>query len=227
MSMAHNVGKSEPGDTNELRIISRQRHHTFDVLCGTPVLAGSFVNKLASEGFSYDKTAPIKLVIDVQRGFALDILETLDRAKLKLIVVTFSFCPEYWEDLSDLHPDILIVDDKYEHDFGRAIESAARGEQYKLAPHRKSVLTPNERVVLRGVARGWTNKQIADSIHVQAKTVTNALTDIYRKLGLTSRTQALLYYWGLWRNINAVDVAPKSASPIERQYGDIPPLKRG
>jgi len=61
-------------------------------------------------------------------------IETLDKANVRLVVVTFSFCSAYWEDLWDLNPDVLIVDSGYEHDFANALRRAHRGEKYRVLP---------------------------------------------------------------------------------------------
>ncbi|MCP9274327.1 helix-turn-helix transcriptional regulator [Mycolicibacterium arenosum] len=53
-----------------------------------------------------------------------------------------------------------------------------------------SGLTESERRVLNRVAEGLTNKQIAKSLNVSGKTVANHLYNVYRKLGVASRTEA-------------------------------------
>jgi DNA-binding NarL/FixJ family response regulator len=120
------------------------------------------------------------------------------RSSLRLVVVTFSSCPEYLQDLWDLQPDILIVDTKHGYDLSAAVIGAAKGEQYRLVPPGKTSLTSNERIVLRYVARGWSNKQIAEMLHIHEKTIINTLTAMYRKLGVKSRAEAILYYWDVW-----------------------------
>jgi DNA-binding NarL/FixJ family response regulator len=54
-------------------------------------------------------------------------------------------------------------------------------------------LTEGERDVLLLVARGLENMAIAEKLSLSPKTVGNRLTEIYRKLGVTNRTQAALY----------------------------------
>ena len=51
-------------------------------------------------------------------------------------------------------------------------------------------LTDAERRILDEVARGLTNQQIAKRLHLSAKTVANHLYRAYRKLGVSSRTEA-------------------------------------
>ncbi len=59
------------------------------------------------------------------------------------------------------------------------------------APH--ADLTPREFEVLRLVAKGWTNAQVAEALTVTPRTVNAHLTAIYGKLGVTSRAGAIRY----------------------------------
>jgi NarL family two-component system response regulator LiaR len=54
-------------------------------------------------------------------------------------------------------------------------------------------LTGREQAVLTLVARGLTNRQIADSLAISEKTVSVHVSNVLNKLGLSSRTQAALY----------------------------------
>ena len=54
-------------------------------------------------------------------------------------------------------------------------------------------LTPREMEVLRAAARGLANKQIAAELGLSARTVQTHLTRVFAKLGVASRTEAVLY----------------------------------
>ncbi len=54
-------------------------------------------------------------------------------------------------------------------------------------------LTMREKEVLRLIARGNSNKEIAASLQISEKTVKNHVTNILQKLHLSDRTQAALY----------------------------------
>lgn len=53
-------------------------------------------------------------------------------------------------------------------------------------------LTDRELEVLALVARGHSNHQIAGELHIAAKTVSNHISNIFSKLDVTDRTQAML-----------------------------------
>ncbi len=97
--------------------------------------------------------------------------------------------------LKDIAPDELA----------QAIRAVAQGETL-LAPGLTSrlvdrlekppedhvhLLTAREYEVLRALAGGLRNKEIARQLHVGERTVTFHLAHIYQKLGVTSRTEAL------------------------------------
>jgi DNA-binding NarL/FixJ family response regulator len=87
----------------------------------------------------------------------------------------------------------------------RAVHAAAAG-QVQLSPQAAArlmrevrepdvpeTLTEREKEVLRLVALGHTNREIAQTLHIHDKTVMTHVSNILNKLKLQSRTQAALY----------------------------------
>jgi NarL family two-component system response regulator LiaR len=72
-------------------------------------------------------------------------------------------------------------------EFKRAKEEPAHPE------HRLSELTDREATILRLLAQGDSNAEIAEALGVSEKTVRNRLSEIFSKLRLNNRTQAALY----------------------------------
>lgn len=58
---------------------------------------------------------------------------------------------------------------------------------------RNDRITGREMEVLRCIAKGFNNQEIAQTLFVSEKTVKNHLTNIFRKINVTDRTQALIY----------------------------------
>jgi len=54
-------------------------------------------------------------------------------------------------------------------------------------------LSPQERNILRLIADGLTNRQIAEQVHLAEKTVKNYVSNLLSKLGMERRTQAAVY----------------------------------
>ena len=97
-------------------------------------------------------------------------------------------------------------------ELSRAIEAAYRGEvilcpiiakrvmdHFRLAPDRRQPglpyekLTPRELQVLQLAADGMSNKEIAARLVISEKTVKNHIANIFSKLKVNDRTQAVLY----------------------------------
>ena len=171
---------------------------TFSVLCGVGAITKTLTGILERQGFRSDPAASLAIILDSPCGFLPYTLARLEAPPSFLIAVTWSFCPEYWEDLWDLRPDVLVVADGFELDMAHLMSLAAKGARYRITPDTPSLLTPAERRLLRLIAYGQTNRQIAEQISMQQQTVKNTLTTTYKKLGLRNRTEAVLYYWGVW-----------------------------
>ena len=80
-----------------------------------------------------------------------------------------------------------------------AIRTVHRGEQYlppeiaaRLDQRTMSPLTPRELEVLKLVAKGLSNKEISDALHLVEGTVKLHITNILTKLNVSARTQAIL-----------------------------------
>jgi NarL family two-component system response regulator LiaR len=71
--------------------------------------------------------------------------------------------------------------------------SRAKSEIPEHPEHRLSELTEREATILRLLAQGSSNQEIAVSLGVSEKTVRNRLSEIFSKLRLNNRTQAALY----------------------------------
>lgn len=90
----------------------------------------------------------------------------------------------------------------------RAGESLTLSEELaaKVQKHDKSAtgqsleaLTEREREVLRALSKGYTNQKLADLLVVSPKTVQNHLYSIYHKIGVSSRSEAIL--WAIEANL--------------------------
>lgn len=68
-----------------------------------------------------------------------------------------------------------------------------RVQQEASLPPAASVLTPRETQVLRCLAAGMSNREIARELDISTRTVTTHVRNLLDKLGLHNRTQAALY----------------------------------
>jgi DNA-binding NarL/FixJ family response regulator len=74
-----------------------------------------------------------------------------------------------------------------------APEAAARLMREVRVPESPEALTEREVEVLRRLAEGLSNKEIARALHIGDKTVKTHVSNVLAKLNLASRTQAALY----------------------------------
>ena len=74
-------------------------------------------------------------------------------------------------------------------------------------------LTAREAEVLRLVAGGWTNRQIADELFISPRTASVHVTNIFGKLGANSRVEAA----AIAHRLGLVEAAPR---PPDAQVAD-------
>jgi DNA-binding NarL/FixJ family response regulator len=106
----------------------------------------------------------------------------------------------------------LVSRDESPASLGIAIRQVARGEQYispsiavtllqkqgqktslsELEKTRVNILTDREREILDLLAQGLSNKLIATRLYLSVRTVEGHLANIYARLGVHSRTEAML-----------------------------------
>lgn len=110
--------------------------------------------------------------------------------------------------LKDIEPGMLVKAIRMVHDgqsfiyptlakrlFGElSRRDEARHEVTNMLERRKEErLTYREIEVLQLIGRGMSNQEIAQTLFLSEKTVKNHLTNIFRKIGVVDRTQAVLY----------------------------------
>jgi NarL family two-component system response regulator LiaR len=99
-----------------------------------------------------------------------------------------------------------LLKDVEVHELAHAISTVHSGKSYlhpeatrhliqatASPPPAPERLTKREQEVLVLLARGFTNRQIADALKITEKTASVHVSNILGKLGLSSRTQAALY----------------------------------
>jgi len=104
------------------------------------------------------------------------------------------------------------------------LEALARPTFSKFQTNGKSLLSARETDVVRCVAEGLTNREIAQRLKLTEHTVKNYLFRIFEKLGVSSRVEVVLYALGQssphvsvpsnGRKSQAAAAPPRSAVPI-------------
>ena len=96
--------------------------------------------------------------------------------------------------------DGFVVKDMELEQLLEAIRVVARGEHYvpsevsaRMVSRFTSKLTPREITILEYVAKGNSNKEVADKLDLVEGTVKVHLANIYKKLKVNDRTQAVMF----------------------------------
>ena len=157
-----------------------------------------------------DRLSPDVVLMDVVMP-GLDGVEALrrigERRPQTRVVMLTSYADERRAmEAVDAGASGFLLKDASPRDVAAAIRAAHRGEavlhpavaakllaERRRPPAAHADLTARELDVLRLIARGLQNKQIAAQLHVSEKTVKTHVSAILRKLGVTDRTQAAMY----------------------------------
>ena len=147
-----------------------------------------------------DISMPIKNGIEATR----EIVAAGDGATRVLVLTSFSDRTQIMAAL-DAGASGYLLKDAEPDELIRGIRAAARGESPLAPKAAREVLdarseetlpvelSPRETEVLRLVARGLPNKQIARELEISEKTVKAHLTHVFQQLDVTDRTQAALW----------------------------------
>jgi DNA-binding NarL/FixJ family response regulator len=134
----------------------------------------------------------------------LGVLETLAErhARVKVVMLSAVEDPQVIESAFRRGASGYILKSVNPHDLPAAIRQIAEGTVIHLsttAHHgaapatRPGGLSEKELAVLAELSHGHTNKQIAANLWLSEQTVKFHLRNVYRKLGIATRTEALRY----------------------------------
>ena len=125
--------------------------------------------------------------------------------KCRYVVLSSYVTQEEIRHAMDLHVDGYILKEALPEEVVTSLRLIAKGRkyfdpvvvQYALAYQDEnndiSELTQREKEVLHALAKGFTNKDIADYLHISEHTVKKHLGQIFGKLNVKDRTQAALF----------------------------------
>jgi DNA-binding NarL/FixJ family response regulator len=127
------------------------------------------------------------------------------RPEIRIVMLTFHSSPDPILDAIDAGAVGYLLKDAEPDEILRGVRAAARGES-PLDPKaaralltarteggRTPELSSRERVVLVLLGAGMANKQIARRLGISEKTVKSHLTNVYRHIGVSDRTQAAMW----------------------------------
>jgi len=171
----------------------------------------------AADGFEcisvLEDVKPDVLLLDINMPNmnGLEVLSELKRkrAKMKILILTVHNEVEYLIKAMDFGVDGYILKDSGSNELREAIHKVYNGEQYiepDLIPALNSrvinrdidqekieSLTKREIEILKQIAGGRFNKEIADSLNITERTVKNHISNLFKKIDVNDRTQAAVF----------------------------------
>ena len=151
------------------------------------------------------------LDINMQKKNGIEVLEEIKNQKMsvKVLILTVHNEIEYLIKAVDIGVDGYILKDSESAELKRAINLVMNGESYiqpKLVPvlnnrlvardvdkDKIDSLTSRELEVLIQVANGMINKEIATTLNISERTVKNHISNIFKKIEVSDRTQAAVF----------------------------------
>lgn len=177
------------------------------------------INVIGEAGDGYEclnlinKTDPDIILLDINMP-NLDGLQVLQimkqqRLKNKVIILTIHNEIDYLIKAMDLGCDGYVLKDSDSTTLKRAIMAVYTGESYiepSLTPllnaslierdimkDKLNDLTRREMEVLKLIASGLFNKEIASTLEISERTVKNHVSNIFKKIKVSDRTQAAVF----------------------------------
>lgn len=159
------------------------------------------------------KTKPDVLLLDINmpKKNGIEVLEEIKKKNIdvKVLILTVHNETEYLLRAVDIGVDGYILKDSESSELKKAINAVVSGENYiqpNLIPALNSrlisrdvdkdkidSLTKRELEVLIQVANGMFNKEIATSLNISERTVKNHISNIFKKIDVSDRTQAAVF----------------------------------
>jgi DNA-binding NarL/FixJ family response regulator len=92
----------------------------------------------------------------------------------------------------DSRNHVLLAREPAWEEFQRVVREFTGVARQEARPPDEAPLTPRERKLLELLRSGKTNAEIAAQVFISEKTVRNHLSNVYRKLGVANRAQAIV-----------------------------------
>lgn len=160
-----------------------------------------------------EKSKPEVLLLDINmpKKNGVEVLQEIKKKNIdvKVLILTVHNEVEYLLKAVDIGVDGYILKDAELAELKKAINAVMEGENYiqpNLIPalnnrlvsrdvdkDKIDSLTKRELEVLIQVANGMFNKEIADSLNISERTVKNHLSNIFKKIDVSDRTQAAVF----------------------------------
>ena len=180
------------------------------------ISTGNFIVKgIASSGLEclglIDKNKPGLIIINSSIGeiSGIDILKIIREHKMpiKILFISSEINVNVAIDALNYNVDGIILKNSSLSDFLSAINSILEDNQF-IHPFildavnsylaqtdncKKTTLTKRETQILCMISAGYLNKEIGSELNISERTVKNHVSNLFKKIGVSDRTQAAVY----------------------------------
>lgn len=178
---------------------------TFSVVCEAND-GVECIEKLATT-----KVDVVLLDVNMPNKNGLDTLEYIRKEKIpvKVLMLTMHNEVEYLVKATEIGVNGYILKDASYTELEEAISAVYEGESYiqqDLIPilnnyliskdndlEKIDLLTKRELEVLKEIAKGGFNKDVAKKLDISERTIKNHISNIFKKIGVSDRTQAAVF----------------------------------
>ena len=160
-----------------------------------------------------EEVTPDVLLLDINMPNmnGLEVLQKIKekRIKVKVLVLSIHSEVEYLLKAVDIGVNGYLLKDSESAELKKAINAVVNGENYiqpSLIPVLNAMmidrdkdtvkiesLTKRELEVLKNLSYGMYNKEIAEKLDISERTVKNHISNIFKKIEVTDRTQAAVF----------------------------------
>lgn len=160
-----------------------------------------------------EEIIPDVLLLDINmpKMNGLEVLQKIKEKeiKVKILVLTIHSEVEYLLKAVDIGVNGYLLKDSESVELKKAIHTVVNGESYiqpslipilnaKMLDRDKDTLkienlTKREIEVLKNLSYGMYNKEIAEKLEISERTVKNHISNIFKKIEVTDRTQAAVF----------------------------------
>lgn len=163
------------------------------------------------EKLEFYKPDVLLLDINMPEKNGIDVLKQMkaNNSDIKVLILTVHNEMEYLITAVDIGVDGYILKDSKSSELKNAIRMVINGENYiqpsmipALNSHLININTDKEKIfsltnreleVLIQVANGMFNKEIATNLNISERTVKNHISNIFKKIDVSDRTQAAVF----------------------------------
>jgi DNA-binding NarL/FixJ family response regulator len=202
------VESRPPEESDRIRIVVADDHPVVragicDILEEAPDMTVVGEASNGEETFRLvDSENPDVLLVDIEmpKGSGIDVAKRLKDSGVHVLALSSYDDPEYASGLLESGASGYLTKEKAPALILEAVRAVQRGEvRWFVQPQQDSAqkedLTEREKEVLRLMAKGHSNRELAEALFVSENTIRSHTASIYSKINVESAREAIAWAW--------------------------------